>query len=133
MASKQEKRETTAAISGTWSRMLKAVLLPNQAVRFVRDEADGAISLTVPTRRPAFLFPPISWVIRPPKERLTILDRTGAMIWKMCDGRRTVEEIVERFAISHHLSFHESRVSVTGYMKSLLQRGIVAVSMQPED
>ncbi len=133
MVSKQAKRETTASVPGSWDRMMKAVLLPNQAVNFVRDEADGAISLTVPTRRPSFLFPPISWVIRPPKERLTILDHTGALLWKLCDGHRTVEEIVERFAILHHLSFHESRVSVTGYIKSLLQRGILAVAVQPED
>ncbi len=129
----KKKRTTTASTAGNWDRMLNAILLPNQAARFVREEADGRITLAVPTRKPGFLFPPISWVIRPPKERLTVLDKTGALIWRWCDGTRNVESIVERFANMHHLSFHESRVSVTGYVSSLLQRGALAVSVQQAD
>jgi len=133
MSQESTKRRTTASTPGAWDQMLKAVLLPNEAAHKVRDEPDGSVTLAVPTRSPKFLFPPFSWLIRPPKERLTVLDPIGATIWRSCDGTRTVEEIVEIFAIRYRLSFHESRVSVTGYVKSLLQRGALAVSIEHSD
>ncbi|MDD2241173.1 MAG: PqqD family protein [Kiritimatiellae bacterium] len=125
------KREQTAAVTGGWTPMLAAVLLPNQAARVVRDEADGSLTVAVPTRKPSFFRGLISWLVRVPRERLTILDPMGAAIWKSCNGKRTVEEIVEKFAAFYRLSFHESRVSVTGYISSLLQRGVLAVAVEP--
>lgn len=89
--------------------------------------------LAVPTKKPGFLFPPISWVIRPPKERLTELDPIGASIWRACDGTQSVETLTENFALEHQLSFHESRVSVTGYVKMLILRGALAVSLEEAD
>ncbi len=129
MNTKPSKRETTASVPGAWDEMLKAVLLPNQAARFTGEDPDGSLTLAVPTRKPVFLIPPFSWIIRPPKERLTVLDPIGADIWKSCNGRRSMEDIVVKFAIRHQLSFHESRVSVTSYVKSLLQRGALAVAV----
>jgi hypothetical protein len=42
----------------------------------------------------------------------------------------TVEELVDRFARTHRLSFHESRVCVTGYLAELVRRGLLALSLQ---
>ena len=111
--------------------MLKAVLIPNRAARVVREEPDGSLMLAVPTRKPSFFRGLINWLVRVPQERLTVLDPLGAGIWKSCDGKRSVEEIAVRFATFHHLSFHESRVSVTGYVTSLLRRGVLAVAVNP--
>ena len=133
LAAKKAERGTTATVASSWRRMLQAVPHRNQAARLVSEEGDGSVTLAVPTKRPAFLFPPISWVIRPRKERLTVLDPIGASVWRACDGRQTIEEIVENFAARHRLSFHESRVSVTHYVKSLLQRGVLAVSIGTSD
>lgn len=126
-----KERDTTATAPGAWDAMLKAVLLPNRAARVVREEPDGSLTLAVPTRKPPFMHRLFSWLIRVPKERLTVLDPIGAAIWRSCDGKRSVEEIVEKFATFYHLSFHESRVSVTGYVTTLLQRGVLAVAVHP--
>ena len=126
---KKMDKTTTASATGSWHAMLKAVMLQNQAARITESNPDGSLSLAVPTRRPDYLFPPLSWVIRPPKERITILDPIGAALWRACDGRQTVEDLVVKFAMEHRLSFHESRVSVTGYITSLLQRGALAVAV----
>jgi hypothetical protein len=109
--------------------MLAAVLIQNRAARVVREEADGSVTLAVPTRKPPFMRWALSWLVRVPKERLTVLDPIGAAIWKSCDGRRSVEAIVEKFATFYRLSFHESRVSVTGYVTTLLRRGVLAVAV----
>ena len=119
-----KERGRTAELPGAWGPMLAAVLIQNRAARVVREEADGSVTLAVPTRKP-----PLSWLVRVPKERLTVLDPIGAAIWKSCDGRRSVEAIVEKFATFYRLSFHESRVSVTGYVTTLLRRGVLAVAV----
>lgn len=133
MSAKPAKRRTTGTASGAWDQMLKAKLLPNKAARVTAEDFDGSLTLSIPTRATGFLFPPFSWIIRPPKERQTVLDPIGASIWRSCDGTRTVEQIVEKFAIEHRLSFHESRVSVTGYVKALLQRGALAVAVADDE
>ena len=126
-----KKRDTTASAAGAWDGMLKAVLIPNQAVKIVKEEADGSLTLAVPTRKSPMIRGVFSWMVRVPKERWSVLDPIGAAIWKSCDGKRTVEEIVVKFAAFYHLSFHESRVSVSGYVTTLLRRGVLAVAVAP--
>jgi len=57
------------------------------------------------------------------------LDRLGSWVWKLCDGNRNVEQLVDDFAAAEGLSFHEARVAVTGYLKTLIQRGALAVEV----
>ena len=123
------RRTDTAGGAGAWDAMLLAVLVPNRAARVVREEAGGGLTIAVPTRKPSFMRGLVSWLVRVPKERLTVLDPIGAGLWRECDGRKTVEEIVVAFGRRHRLSFHESRVSVTGYIQSLLRRGLLAVAV----
>ena len=132
MNKKRSHRVTTQSTVGGWDHMLNAVLLQNKAARIADESNDGSLALSIPTKATRFLFPPFSWLIRPPKERVTVLDPIGAELWRKCDGRRTVEDLVVDFAIKHRLSFHEGRVSVTHYVKTLLQRGALAVSLASE-
>ena len=127
------QRTDTARGAGAWDDMLKAALLPNQAVRIVREESDGGLTLAVPTRKPPLLRGLLSWLVRVPKERLTILDPLGAGIWRACNGHLTVEDLVVRVARHYRLSFHESRVAVTEYVSSLLKRSLLAVDVSPSE
>ncbi len=93
------------------------------------DEAE-ALEITVEMNRPWYLlFPPLSWIVRVGSTRTLGLDRLGARVWDLCDGKRTVEEIVDEFAELYDLSFHEARTSVTMYLKMLVQRGALAIVM----
>jgi hypothetical protein len=56
-----------------------------------------------------------------------ILDRVGTRLWKMCDGKKTVEQLVDFFAAQYELSFHEARAAVSGHLKALVQRGALAM------
>ena len=58
------------------------------------------------------------------------LDKLGTEVLELCDGSRRVEEIVDEFAAKHRLTFHESRVAVTGFLRSLVQRGLIAIEQQ---
>jgi hypothetical protein len=83
----------------------------------------------VANRRPQYLVPPLSWIVPFHPERRLVLDRLGTEVWTLSDGRHTVEQIVDLFAEGHKLTFHEARVAVTGYLKTLIERGVLAIAM----
>jgi hypothetical protein len=66
------------------------------------------------------------------RERAISLDRLGSEVWQACDGRRTVQEIVDLFAAAHDLTFHEARLSVTAFLRLLTRRGLVVVVGRPK-
>lgn len=109
--------------------MLATTLYHNIKVRESWDASHARLTLEVPTKRPGWLIPPVSWVVRPPTHRALILDSMGADLWAWSDGKRTVEEVIEKFAVKHSLTFHESRVSATSYLKELVRRGALAIAI----
>lgn len=116
--------------SPSWTDMLDAVMIRNRAAREERDERTGEIRIAVPTRKPWYHIPPVTWIVHAPAERITVLDPLGALVWEMCDGENAVEKIIEVFAEKYSLTFHESRVSVTQYLKKLVSRGALAVDLR---
>ena len=121
-------QKTVWATGGSWREMLNACPAPNLAARTEKGPA-GDLLLRIPAARPRFLVLPLSWIVPFRPEHQLVLDRLGAEIWGLCDARHTVEQIVDEFATRHRLSFHEGRVAVTGYLKSLIQRGALAIVM----
>lgn len=113
-----------------WRQMLDAVPLRNEAARELQDSANGGMVVAVPTvLKPWHRLPLVRWVVRVPEARELHLDPVGAAVWRACDGSRTVEDIILTFAVQYRLTFHESRVSVTTYLRSLIQRGALAVAL----
>lgn len=111
----------------TWKPMLQAVLVRNTAAKELSSTMDGSVELQIPAKKPGWAVPPVSWVVRPPEFKILKLDPVGSHLWKLIDDRKTTEELIEIFARKHFLTFHESRVSVTTYVKMLVQRGALAV------
>ncbi|NLX05284.1 MAG: PqqD family protein [Phycisphaerae bacterium] len=121
------KRKVTAQEPDqSWQKMLLARPVRNAAAK-VSACSDGCLRIAIPNLRPWYLFPPISWMVRPAASKSLVLEGLGAEVWDLCDGRRTVEEVTDCFAARHSLSFHESRVSITGYLRLLVQRGALAM------
>ena len=102
------------------------------AVPHVNTKADimevrEGVIVSVPVRRPRWLIPPISWVLPWSSHRRVQLDGAGTAVLQLCDGRRNVEQVIETFAREHKLSFRESQLAVTQFLRELLRRGIVAL------
>ena len=112
--------------------LLKAVPHRNVAMELTH-RRDGSTLAALPLRRPKYLVPPISWILPYSSHRRVNLDRLGAGVLDLCDGRRSVESIIEKFAADHKLSFREAQLSVTQFLKQLSQRGLVAIVGQDED
>jgi hypothetical protein len=121
-------RETVQATGGEpWVNMLQAKPLQNKAAQV--DWGFENVTVTVPRTKETHLKPPFSWIVPVSRERSTKLDKLGRQVWEQCNGRFTTEQIIDNFARTHALTFHEARVSVTGYLKGLIQRGILAVEV----
>lgn len=58
------------------------------------------------------------------------LDTLGMEVWQACDGTRTIENIVEEFSDRHRSSFHEARLAVTQFIKTMASRELVAVVLE---
>jgi hypothetical protein len=123
MSAKSDVRGDAARMAV--SRMLAAV--PHQNAAMTVEPAGAGLLVTVPVRRPNWLVPPLSWVLPFPGHRRVQLDAPGSQVLRLCDGRRTVEEVIETFAKEHKLSFREGQVAVTAFLRELLRRGMVAL------
>ena len=55
------------------------------------------------------------------------LDNLGTEVWKMIDGKRTVQDIVVRFARIHQLGARESESAVTQFLRDLGKRGVIGL------
>jgi hypothetical protein len=114
-----------------WRPMLEARPLHNAVARVEKGDGPG-MTVHVKTDRPRYMVPPLSWVVPFREERRVCLDRVGTWVWELCDGRRTVEDMIDAFADRYGLTFHEARIAVTGYIRSLVQRGVLAMALQDE-
>ena len=120
-----------AGTNDSWKRMLEARPVHNAAARIVSED-ETTVSICVKTAKPWYLVPPVSWIVPVRSERRTELDRLGSEVWRFCDGKATVESIIDSFASSHRLTFHEARVAVTGYLRTLIRRGVLAIDLPKE-
>lgn len=119
-------KRTPPTQPASWRQMLQAQPVQNAAAEVTHEDA-GQVKIKVEKRKPRFLVPPVSWLVRPRLWRVLRLDELGSQIWELSGKSSTVEEIVDAFAESHSLSFHEARVSVTGYIKLLVERGALVM------
>ena len=55
------------------------------------------------------------------------LDALGTEVWDLVDGRRTVRQIIQRFAEEHRLHSREAEVSVTQFLRELGKRGLIGL------
>ncbi|MFQ6048150.1 MAG: PqqD family protein [Phycisphaerae bacterium] len=92
----------------------------------------GELEVAIPFEKPRGL----RWLFRRQKvlKRRFQLDRLGRKVWDLCDGQRTVRELIEAFAHAQRLNLREAEVSMVAYLHTLGTRGIILltdVSVEP--
>jgi hypothetical protein len=107
--------------------VLRSVAHRNRAAA-VEERAEGLL-VTVPMRQPWWTRGPVRWVFPFRDERKVQLDAAGSFVFSLCDGRRTVEKMIEKMMERHSLSFQEARASVCQFLKMLAERGVVAIEV----
>jgi hypothetical protein len=117
------------SVQPSYERLLTLVPGANRAVR--EQSLGPSLVLWVPIRRRWWTHA-LGWFLPLRSEKGIALDRVGSQVWRLCDGRRDVERIIEAFAEEHRLRFHESRVSVLAFLKSLVARNLLVLAAPPE-
>ena len=108
------------------AQTLSAIPHANRSMQLQR-RGNGTALATIPLRKPAYLIRPLTWILPFSSVRRVELDRLGLSVFDLCDGLRTVEAIIEEFAIRHKLSFREAQLPVMQFLRELTNRGIVAI------
>ena len=107
--------------------LLDAVPVANQAARV--ESYGDLVVIYLPIRQRWWMRPPISWALPYREEKGVELDKLGTEVYRAVDGKRTVEQIVESFADQHKLRFHEARLAVMQFLRSLAQRNVVVLAI----
>jgi len=66
------------------------------------------------------------WDKRPMIKQLE-LDEMGTFVWKSIDGERSVRQIAEEFTKFYEVQAREAELSVTAFIKTIGQRGILGL------
>jgi hypothetical protein len=112
------------------SVLLDAVPMANQAVR--SEIIGDHLVLFVPIQRRWWMNGPLGWLLPFRSERGVALDALGREVWEACDGKRSSEQIIEEFAERHRVRFHEARLSVMQFMRSLVQKNLIVLALREQ-
>jgi hypothetical protein len=66
------------------------------------------------------------------RQRKIHLDTMGSIVWELCDGRKTVKDIVDQLHERYKMLSSEAEISLNTYFNELAKRGLVAF-MIPEE
>jgi len=126
------KRATVRDVSRlSPERLLDAVPVRNEAVK--PEQRGESLVLWVPLQKRWFTRPPIRWMLPTARQRGVELDGLGQWVWHAINGHRTLEQIIERFADRHQVTFHEARLAVLQFVRMLTAKRLVAVVVRKTD
>ncbi len=55
------------------------------------------------------------------------LDGLGVDVWSLLDGKKNVKTIIKEFAALHTLNYKEAEISVTLFLRSLGEKGLIGI------
>lgn len=96
----------------------------------VLDQDDQRVAVEVPLKYPWFVFSFVKKVMKLHSTKSIELDAVGSRVFKMMDGKTTVEDIIDDVKDKHLLTFFEARALVLEYIRNLVARGLAAVVVQ---
>ena len=113
---------------------LKAVVVPVTDVE-AQEKPDGTITLAVPFRasRVVERLAQSLGARSGAGERRIELDELGTFVWRMCDGRTTVRQMIERLAARYQLNRKDAEVSLTTFVRTLAAKGLAAIVIPKSD
>ena len=71
-------------------------------------------------------------VVLPGAGRFVVLNRTGAHVFRLLDGERTLEDVAAALSRSYDVPLEQARKDVLAFAGKLLERGAVVKSSSEE-
>ena len=109
-----------AALDAKPRRLVDVELEPN--------ENGGGFRIKVPLSPPRWG----RWVFRVPSgaTKTFELDAIGAFVWRHCDGKHTVQQIIRKLASEHRLNLREAEVPTVQFLHTLARKGLIGFSLE---
>ncbi|PWH13191.1 MAG: hypothetical protein DDG60_10905 [Anaerolineae bacterium] len=67
-------------------------------------------------------------LLHPARNLIVYINRSGALIWTLCDGKRSVAEIVDLLGLAYPDSKEEIAVQVPAIIQEFLQHGALTTA-----
>lgn len=61
------------------------------------------------------------------------LDSIGAFVWKNCDGKTTVQQLIRKLAREHQLTLREVEVATLRFLQMLVKKGLVGMTVEKKE
>lgn len=100
-------------------------LCPNRAPNAETQPEGEELRVTV-SRSPNPGARLLSYILNMPVRKSFMLDRHGARIWEMCDGKRPVRSIVSQLASEHGWPEERAKEAVLIYLSALSRRKLMS-------
>ncbi len=119
------------------TEFLKMKPVRNPALRWEKDE-QGTYTVFVPLQQQQQSKGRkgkkglLSKLAPSPTEKKIQLDKVGSIVWGLCDGERTMQDIVEHLREEYKLLPSEAEVSLNAYFNQLSKRGLVGFVLPEE-
>lgn len=110
---------------------LATVPVRNELLEYEEDEK-GLASIKIP-RKDTWWVKAMSKIMYVPSSKVVSLDEVGSYVWRMCDGKTTVKELIEDFRKEFKLSRKEAEVSMVAFLRTLAQNGIIGLVVPSAD
>lgn len=105
--------------------------LAARPVHLVRGELDrqdgGSAKLNVPLKPARWN----RWVFRIPQGTIKTfeLDALGVLVWDLCDGHNSVQQIIRKLAKRYNLNLREAQVPTIKFLQMLTRKGLIGMTM----
>ena len=119
---------------------LKMRPVRNPGLRWEKNE-EGDLTLFIPVQQRQEQQKPkgkkrrkglLSKLAPAPTEKKIQLDRVGSIVWDLCDGERTMKDIVDHLQKEYKMLPSEAEVSLNAYFNQLSKRGLVGFVVPEE-
>jgi predicted transcriptional regulator len=57
------------------------------------------------------------------------LDSIGVLVWNLCDGKTSVQQIIRKLAKKYNLNLRESEVACRTFLQMLVKKGLIVMSV----
>ena len=109
------------------AKVMKSFPVRNQLITWEIDDK-GEASLVVPQKDKLWvrLTSKLSML---PDKRVIVLDSIGTYVWKMCDGKHTISQIIKSVQNQYQLTRKEAETSLFTFMQQLGKRNFIGFAI----
>jgi coenzyme PQQ synthesis protein D (PqqD) len=99
----------------------------NALITWEKQEGGKTILVVPENKSVGWLTRMMAKWLQVPTERKVELDEVGGFVWELCDGKNTIETIVQRLSREYKMNRREAEVSVTMFLQMLHERNFIGL------